>query len=98
MHWYERKYASLLLRLAGLLLLAVAVLIGRHLFGVADPSGKIRAGAYLLALIGMASACAGAALTMLGRHLFDQVELPARWIVHIPPREGSVRPDLRDVG
>lgn len=86
MAWHDRKYADPALRLAGLALLCVALLVARHLFAVPDPQGKVTASAYLLALIGMASACAGAALTVLGRHLFDEVELSARWTIHVPPR------------
>ncbi len=93
---HERKYADLALRLSGLLLLALAVLIGRHLFAVPDATGKIRASAYLLALIGMVSACPGAAMAVLGRHLFDQVELPARWIIHLPEGKTSAQPAARD--
>jgi hypothetical protein len=86
MAWHDREYADPVLRLAGLALLCVAVLVGRHLFAVPDPRGKVTASAYLLALIGMASACTGAALAVLGRHLFDEVELSARWTIHTPPR------------
>jgi hypothetical protein len=85
MAWHKRKYAGPALRLAGLALLCVAVLVGRHLFAASDPQGRVRASAYLLALIGMASACAGAALSVLGRHLFDEVELSERWTIHVPP-------------
>ena len=80
--------ADLALRVVGLLLLCLAALIGRRLFAVPDSGAKYDPIAYLLALIGMSSACAGAALTVLGRHLFDQVELPARWTIHEPSRRG----------
>jgi len=86
MAWHDRKYADASLRVAGLALLCVAVLVARRLFATPDPQGKVTASAYLLALIGMASACAGAALAVLGRHLFDEVELSARWTIHTPPR------------
>ena len=79
---HERKHVELALRLGGISLLALAALVGRHLFAAADPRGKHEAICYLLALIGMASACAGAALAVLGRHLFDQVDLPSRWTIH----------------
>ena len=79
MPWYEKKKADMLLRLAGLALLGLAFVIGRHLFGAADPRGKTTPLCYLLALVGMASASSGAALAVLGRHLFDQVALSARW-------------------
>jgi hypothetical protein len=86
MAWHDRKYADPALRLAGLGLLCVALLVGRHLFAAPDPQGKVTASAYLLALIGVASACAGAAMAVLGRHLFDDVELSERWTIHVPPR------------
>jgi hypothetical protein len=82
MAWHDRKYADVSLRMAGLVSLCVATLIARHLFAAPDPQGKVTVSAYLLALIGMASACTGAALVVLGRHLFDQVELSERWTIH----------------
>ena len=84
----NHNHADLALRSAGILLVCLAALIGRRLFAVPDSGAKYDPIAYLLALIGMSSACAGAALTVLGRHLFDQVELPARWALHEPPRRG----------
>ena len=89
MAWHERKYAGLALRLAGLALFALAAEIGRHIFVAADPTAKLRVLPYLLALIWIASLSAGTALTVLGRHLFDQVELPARWRIHVPPHDRS---------
>jgi len=83
---HNRTHADLVLRSAGILLLCLAVLIGRRLFAVPDVGAKYDPVAYLLALIGVSSASAGAALAMLGRHLFDQVELPARWTIHEPRR------------
>jgi len=64
------------------MLLVLAALVGRYLFAVADPQATFRAVNYLLALIGIVSACGGAALTLLGPHLFDQVELSPRWTIH----------------
>jgi len=84
MLWHERKHAGLALRLAGLGLLAIATLVARRLFAVADPQGKYCAVSYLLALIGITSFCGGSALAFLGQHLFDQVELPSRWTIHDP--------------
>ena len=97
MAFHERRYAGLGLRLTGLLLIGLAALVARHLFGAADPTAKVRASAYLLAGIGMVSGCAGAALAVLGRHLFDQVDLPARSTIHLPA-DRSERPHLRDAG
>ena len=96
MAWYERKYAGPLLRLTGVALLALAAGLGRHIFAAADPNAKLRAAPYVMALIWISSLCAGAALTVLGRHLFDQVELPARWRIHILPRDPSADLAPRD--
>jgi hypothetical protein len=98
MAWHKRKYASLALRLAGCLLLGLAALIARNLFAAPDPAAKLRAAAYLLALAQMVTLSAGAGLAVLGRHLFDQVELPARWRIHPPPQPRSARLSERDVG
>jgi len=42
MAWHERKYAGATLRLAGLALLALAFVVGRNLFAVADLAAKLR--------------------------------------------------------
>jgi len=89
MLWHERKHVGLALRFAGFGLLAIAALIGRRLFAVADPQGKLCALSYLLALIGIMSFSAGSALALLGQHLFEQVELPSRWIIHDPAERQS---------
>jgi hypothetical protein len=89
MAWHERKYAGGVLRLTGLTLLALAEKVGGHIFAAADPGARSRALPYLLALVWMVSLCAGAVLAALGRHLFDQVELPARWRIHALPRRNS---------
>lgn len=91
MAFHERKYANLVLRLTGLVLFGFGALIARHLFGAADPTAKSRALPYLLALIGMASTSAGSALAVLGRHLFDQVDLSSRWTIHAYEREARSR-------
>ena len=89
MPFYERYHAGAALRLAGLALLGQAALIARHLFTVADPTAKYRVLPYVLALTLVMSASIGAALALFGRHLFDQVELPARWAIHIAPGNRS---------
>ena len=89
MAWHERKYAGPLLRLAGVALLALAARIGCHIFAAADPSAKLRALPYLIGLLWIVSLCLGAAFAVLGSHLFDQVELPARWRIHVLPRDQS---------
>jgi len=99
MSFHERKYANLSLRLAGLVFLGIGGLIWRHLFAAADPTAKFRALPYLLALIGMVVTSSGAALAVFGRHLFDQVELSARWTIHASARaarDRSARLSARD--
>ena len=91
MPFHERKYANLGLRLIGFVLFGLGALIGSHLFAVPDPTASIRILPYLLALIGMTSTCAGAALAVLGRHLFDQVDLSARWTIHASGQETRKR-------
>jgi hypothetical protein len=88
MAWRNRKYADAALRLTGLALLCGAALIARHLFAAADPQARARVSPYLFALIGMIAASAGAAMAVLGRHLFDEVELSARWAIHVPQQKG----------
>jgi len=88
---HERKYASLGLRLAGLVLLGLGALIWRHLFAVSDPAARFKVLPYLLGLIGIASTSTGAALAALGHHLFDQIDLSPRWTVHTAAREARAR-------
>jgi len=96
MAFHERKYADLMLRLAGMVLLALAFLIGHHLFDISDIAAKVRPSAYLLGLVFMTSVSSGAALAVLGYHLFDQVELPSRWTIHDPERKSSEELGQRD--
>ena len=82
MEWHRRKYAGALLRAIGLVLLALAAMIGRRLFAAPDLQATVRPLAYLLGLLFFAGASSGAGLLLLGRHLFDQIELSARWTIH----------------
>ena len=99
MEWHRRKYADASLRLIGLALLALAAVIGRRLFAAADPQAIIKPMAYLLGLLFFAGASSGTALLALGRHLFDQVELSARWTIHSQPRanRSAGHPPPRDL-
>jgi len=74
---HRKPWAGLIIRITGLALLAVAAFTARRLFARATtpPDGL----EYLLALIAFASASAGCAMATLGAHLFDQVEVSARW-------------------
>jgi len=80
MNWHERAGAGWLLRLSGLGLLGLAVAGGweLHLRAMAA-SVRGDALAYLLALLTFICASAGAGLAVMGAHIFDQVEVAARW-------------------
>jgi hypothetical protein len=80
MPWHEKSGANILLRLIGIGILALAYaaaasLRGRALAGSLDGDAL----AYLLAAATFLCGSAGAALTFLGTHIFDRVELSQRW-------------------
>lgn len=87
--WHRSWRADIGLRILGLTLCAIAYQALAHLVGMRPPAAPHQSGplAYLLAAIGFMSASAGTALALLGKHLFDQVEVSARW--RILPREES---------
>ena len=93
MGWHDRKYSGALLRATGLLLLTVAFLVARNLFSAPDAHARSEPLCYLLAGVGVASASIGAALFVLGRHLFDEVELSSRWTIYRPGRARRPGPD-----
>lgn len=92
--WHQTWKADVGLRVCGLALCAIAYLAIRRL--VASPPGPRRAGLldYGLAAIGFVSASGGSATALLGRHLFDRVEISERW-----RRRDDVmrRPDRHDI-
>jgi hypothetical protein len=94
MAWHDGKHSGAILRATGLLLVTVAVRVAHALFHAPDAHARSEPICYLLACIGMASASAGAVLVVLGRHLFDQVELSSRWTIYRPGR--ARRPDGAD--
>ncbi len=88
MDWHERASGRILLRLGGLALLALGWVIGGMLRRHAIAGPVVHdAAAYLLATIVFVSVGSGAALTIMGAHLFDKVEIAGRWR----------RPDLSDL-
>ncbi|AXJ95504.1 MULTISPECIES: hypothetical protein [unclassified Sphingomonas] len=77
--WHRSRRADIGLRAAGLLLCwvsyrAILGLVALHL-----PTQRAGILAYALALTGFASASAGSALALVGRHLFDRIEVGPRW-------------------
>ncbi len=79
MPWHRKLWADLMLRAVGFLLLCGAIWIMRDLFG-AGPRTAMPLD-YVLAAVGFAGVSAGSALTWLGHHLFDQVEVAPRWAI-----------------
>ncbi|WP_287977205.1 hypothetical protein [Sphingomonas sp.] len=79
MVWHRSRRADLGLRAGGLCLLLIAGLAWRRLIALHIASGGADAFAFLLALIAFLSASLGSAATLLGGHLFDEVEVSARW-------------------
>lgn len=77
MVWHRTKGADPLLRLAGVVTLVISAALWSLLFKA--PTRSADAVAFLLALLAFASLSAGSAMLVLGRHLFDQIELSARW-------------------
>jgi hypothetical protein len=82
--WHRSWKADIGLRLLGLVGCGVAWAALSHLFAMRPPARSPGVFAYALAAIGFVSASAGAALTLLGHHLFDEIEVSSRW------RRGSV--------
>jgi hypothetical protein len=87
-NWHERTIAKLGLRAAGLVLLAIAYWAGSALYrrfagSLAHPPLE-----YLLASVTIVCTSGGAAMTVMGHHLFDQVEVSSRWAKRPPPTEG----------
>ncbi|WP_288413641.1 hypothetical protein [uncultured Sphingomonas sp.] len=79
--WRTRR-ADRGLRLSGLVLLAVAGVALRWLTVLHVPPQSAGLLAYGLGAVGYMAASSGAALVMLGRHLFDEVAVSPRWGRH----------------
>lgn len=80
MTWHEKKGASALLRLGGVGILAVACAAGFALMRRAGTTGiDSDPLAYFLAAITFLSGSFGSVVTVLGRHIFDRVEIARQW-------------------
>jgi hypothetical protein len=77
--WHRSRRADLGLRACGLGLCAVAYLAIARLVAVAQPPQSPGALAFALAAVGFLGASAGGAMALFGSHLFDEVEISARW-------------------
>lgn len=84
--WHRTWQADIGLRILGLACCGVAYVALTHLVAVAHPAPHHHAGplAHLIAAIGFLAASAGSALALLGKHLFDRIEISARWRVRRP--------------
>lgn len=77
--WHRSRRVDIVLRAMGLLLCwvsyaAIARLVALH--PLPEKAGVL---AYGVAATGFIAASAGSALTLLGHHLFDEIEVSARW-------------------
>jgi MFS family permease len=76
--WRRSRRADIVLRVSGLLCwvsyTAISRLVAMHV-----PPPRAGALAYGIAALGFMAASAGSALTLLGHHLFDKIELSPRW-------------------
>ncbi|WP_230483065.1 hypothetical protein [Sphingomonas sp. Leaf21] len=77
--WHRSRRADWALRGGGLILWAIAYAAITHLCAAHPSALSPGATALALATIGFLGASAGTALVMLGGHLFDEVEVSARW-------------------
>lgn len=85
--WHRSRSADIGIRVLGLLLLIIAYFAISSLIALQPPVPEqtVRTASFILAAVGFLFASAGSAMTILGNHLFDQVEISARW------GRGSVR-------
>lgn len=67
------------LRAAAVLLCCLSYAAIARLVAMRTPPQTADAVAYLLAAIGFMAASAGSAMLFLGNHLFDEIEVSARW-------------------
>lgn len=106
--WHRSRKADVGLRALGLCLCAVAYLAITRLIALqpALPEHAVDARYFMLATLGFLAASAGSAMACLGNHLFDQVEISARWgtgSAYLTSTgndswEGNTPPGLKDYG
>lgn len=79
--WHRSTKANLLLRALGLILGGISYAAVSRVYDLcaATPDGYLDQICFRLAAVSFVAASAGAALMCLGNHLFDEVELPARY-------------------
>lgn len=77
--WHRSRRADIVLRATGLLLCWVSYAAIARLVAMHVPPQKAGVLAYGLATISFMAASTGSALSLLGHHLFDEIEVSARW-------------------
>jgi hypothetical protein len=97
--WHRSRRADIVLRATGLLLCWVSYTAISRLVTMHVPPHKADILAYGIAAVGFMAASGGSALTLLGHHLFDEIEVSARWrgrpdlSVSFPPG-GNIEMDI----
>lgn len=82
--WHRTRRADLGLRVVGLCLIGLAYLAIAGLVGLHVPPKSASPLAFGLAAAGFLCGSMGGALTMLGNHLSDEIEISARWAQRAP--------------
>jgi hypothetical protein len=77
--WHRSRLADLALRASGLFLCSAAGAAFVYLAALHVPAWSAGLRVYGLAAIGFLCGSAGSALTALGNHLFDEMEVGIRW-------------------
>ena len=94
--WHRSRRADMGLRAAGVLLCCLSYAAFARLMAMRTPPQTADAVAYLLAAIGFTAASIGSAMLLLGNHLFDKVEVSARWhpqstpVLLFPARDSNI--------
>lgn len=99
--WHRTRRADIVLRATGLLLCWVSYAAMARLVAMHVSPQKAGSLAYGLAAVGFMAASAGSALTLLGHHLFDEIEVSARWRARPDlsvsiPSGGNIEMDIRE--
>jgi hypothetical protein len=94
--WHRSWKADIGLRISGLILCGLAYLALTRLLAMHVAPRTAGALAYALATVGFFSASTGAALAMLGKHLFDEVQVSLRWRRSYKARRQDYLSDFRE--
>ncbi|MCC2601264.1 hypothetical protein [Sphingopyxis yananensis] len=81
MKWHETQAANMCLRLAGAILVGLAMLAVSHLHAIAHSTSAHEASAVMMFLAAVTFWCGsvGSALVIVGPKLWDTVQVSQRW-------------------